>query len=1182
MDAMTTIGGGVFRVQVRLEDLTPGAVVRGLVAGELATVVQAEWYGEAALNVTYRTASGDVDARLLFRGDEAELAISETGEAFAFTGDPAMFRLVAEARRIRLAHLFDPMLAITSSAIDPLPHQISAVYQEMLPRQPLRFLLADDPGAGKTIMAGLYVKELLLRGDLQRCLVVAPGSLVEQWQDELADKFDLRFTILTRELAQASQHSSGGNVFADNPLLIARLDALSRNDDLRAALKTSDWDLVVVDEAHRMSAHFFGGEVKKTRRYELGELLGGVTRHLLLMTATPHSGKDEDFQLFCALLDADRFEGKPRDAVRTADASDLMRRMVKEKLLRFDGKPLFPERRAYTVEYELSDAELELYKRVTDYVSKGMNRAERLAGNKRASVGFALTVLQRRLASSPEAIYQSLHRRRKRLETKLDEARLARRMADLPDPEWLSRAAHDEDALDDLYADERELLEDTAAENVSPAETAAELETEIAELSDLERLGERVRNAGVDVKWQELAELIDGAEQMRDSEGARRKLIIFTEHRDTLNYLVEKLRNLLGRREAVVCIHGGMGRDLRRDTQETFSQDRDCTVLVATDAAGEGINLQRANLLVNYDLPWNPNRIEQRFGRIHRIGQTEVCHAWNLVASQTREGHVYKRLLDKIEEQRKAYRGQVFDVLGQAFEGRPLRDLLIEAIRYGDDPTVRARLDQVVDERVGKGLDEVIAREALEAQVLQTADIEEIRRRMEDARARRLQPHYIQTFFLEAMRVLGGRSSEREPGRYEITHVPAVMRQRDRLIGHGAAMQPRYQRICFVPDLARVPGKPPAALVAPGHPLLDVAVDLLLERYRGLLRQGAILVDDGHPGERARVLVALDHQITDGRPGRQGGSLVVSRRLQFVTIDRDGSVSDAGWAPYLDLRPPTDDELLLLADLRDDPWLREEVEKTARTWAAGTLAPAHLAEVRDRTLARVDRVRAAVRRRLKAEIQYWDNRALDLYEQQQAGRQPRMNPDRARARADELQARLRKREHELDQERQLAARSPVMVGGALVVPSGMLARLRGDRDGPPDDYTRDVRRVERRAVDAVLAAEQRLGRSPEEQDRLNPGYDVKSYAPGEPTLFIEVKGRVVGADEVSVTRNEVLTLKNNGEHGILALVAVSPEGPDHDEVRYVRGFFDGHEPHWAATRIPVSWAAAWSRGIPPS
>src|SRR6476659_8122372 len=308
--------------------------------------------------------------------------------------------------------------------VEPLPHQITAVYESMLPRQPLRFLLADDPGAGKTIMAGLLIKELIARGDLQRCLVVCPGSLAEQWQDELYRRFHLPFEILTNDKLEAART---GNWFMENNLIIARLDKLSRNEDVQAKLTVPDgrWDLVVCDEAHKMSATFFGGEIKYTRRYKLGQLLSTLTRHFLLMTATPHNGKEEDFQLFMALLDGDRFEGRFRDGVHAADASDLMRRMVKENLLKFDATPLFPERRAYTVPFKLSDAEAELYKDVTDYVREEFNRADALENEKRVrTVGFALTILQRRLASSPEAIFQSLRRRKNRLEGRLPEMEL--------------------------------------------------------------------------------------------------------------------------------------------------------------------------------------------------------------------------------------------------------------------------------------------------------------------------------------------------------------------------------------------------------------------------------------------------------------------------------------------------------------------------------------------------------------------------------------------------------------------------------------------------------------------------------------------------------------------------------------------------------------------------------------
>src|SRR5579884_3602075 len=694
----------------RLEELTRGAQVKGILPDGLVTVVDVQWHGAVALELTYKDAAGRLGHELLFRDREPTLEVLAAGRLWNFDADGHLLRLVSEAYRIRLAYLFDPRLAVHTSLVEPLPHQITAVYGEMLARQPLRFLLADDPGAGKTIMTGLFIKELLLRGDLRRCLIVCPGSLVEQWQDELDRRFHLPFEILTNDRLESAR---SGNAFAETSLAICRLDKLSRDEDVQAKLAQTDWDLIVVDEAHKMSASFFGGEIKYTKRYRLGQLLSRLTRHFLLLTATPHNGKEADFQLFLALLDGDRFEGRFRAGVHTADTSDLMRRLVKERLLRFDATPLFPERRAYTVPFHLTDAEARLYREVTAYVREEFNRADALHNDgRKGTIGFALTVLQRRLASSPEAISRSLQRRRERLEKRLREERLLKRGADggldlvaeLP-----ALTADDLADLDDAPDAEVAQTEERVVDQASAARTITELEAEIATLRRLEELALRVRLSGADRKWEALSGIVqarapalvgpDGG----DEAGARRKLVVFTEHRDTLAYLLQRITALLGRPEAVVVIHGGMGRDERRQAQETFTHDKDVEILLATDAAGEGINLQRAHLMVNYDLPWNPNRLEQRFGRIHRIGQTEVCHLWNLVAVETREGEVYHTLLKKLEQEREALGGQVFDVLGKlTFGDRALRDLLLEAVRYGDRADVRARLTRVVDQALDR------------------------------------------------------------------------------------------------------------------------------------------------------------------------------------------------------------------------------------------------------------------------------------------------------------------------------------------------------------------------------------------------------------------------------------------------------------------------------------------------
>jgi superfamily II DNA or RNA helicase len=1167
--------------------LIPGVRVAGMVPGVPVVVLAVQPIGQAAVKITYEFGEGQTGQRLIYPADLAGLTVEEPdAQRRLFDGDGALFRLAAEALRIKMAGQFDPMLAVHTSELEPLPHQIRAVYGELLPRTPLRFLLADDPGAGKTIMAGLYIKELMLRGDLARCLIVAPGGLVEQWQQELIDKFGLRFDLLTRDLAEAN---IGGTVFDRHPLLIARMDQLSRSDDLQQALERSEWDLVVIDEAHRMSAHYFGRELKTTRRYELGRLLGRVCRHLLLMTATPHGGKEEDFQLFMALLDADRFEGRYRAGAHSLDTSGLMRRMIKEELLTFEGRPLFPERRASTVPYPLSGLEHELYEAVTTYVRQEWNRVDALkqAGESQRgnTVGFALTVLQRRLASSPEAILRSLERRRKRLEQRRDEIRYGPAADPIESRRLVSTIqadrASDLDAnLDDLDAAELEDLEEDVVDAATAARTVAELDKEIAVLGDLVELARRVRRSGQDRKWAELRDLLLDSSAMRDREGRLRKLIVFTEHRDTLTYLVDRIGSVLGRQDAVVTIHGGVRRDERRRMQDLFTHDKDTVVLVATDAAGEGLNLQRAHLMVNYDLPWNPNRIEQRFGRIHRIGQTEVCHLWNLVASDTREGAVFLRLFAKLDEQRRALGSdKVFDVLGEAFAGQPLRELLVDAIRYGDQPEKREWLNTVIDTRVTEGLPELLAERALHHDLFSKADLEQVRRRMEEAHARRLQPHFIEAFFTRAFTELGGRINRREAGRWEITNVPAALRDRAPRGGLSGTVLRRYERVCFDRAHIRMPGKPRADLLAPAHPLLDAVVEAIIEQHDDVLRRGAILVDERDPGDQPRLLVALTQQIVDGHTP----PVAVSDRFEFVELAPDGSATSAGPAPYLDYRALRDEETALVADLPSASWLAGGAEELATAWAVEHGMATHIAEVRERIGLLVQRARRQVNQRLTQEINYWYGEEAALAAPASPGRRERMKPETARRRAEELERRLQRRLAELDREEALAPQPPLLAGAALIVPKGLIDGLAGIAETIAP-HAGDTTVVERRAVDAVLAAEWALGRAALEMPRNNPGYDIQSrHVDGGDRIDVEVKGRVVGASDFFVTRTEVLHAKNVAAAYRLAMVAVDLErGPEHDQVRYLANPFTRTElGDFEATGITGKWAEMWRKGLPP-
>ncbi|SHE99684.1 helicase-related protein [Desulforamulus putei] len=1174
---------------MRLEDITRGAIVKGILPGVPVTIIDVNWYGNTVLEVTYKGPQGQTGQELLFRDREPSLELINAGQTWQLDGDGAKFRLVSEARRIRLAHLFDPMLAVHTSQVEPLPHQITAVYQQMLPRQPLRFLLADDPGAGKTIMAGLLIRELMMRGDLKRCLICAPGSLVEQWQDEMLRRFQIPFDMISR---QSFQDSRTGNPFLEKNLIICRLDHLSRNEDVIEKLKLTDWDLIVVDEAHKMSASFFGGELKATKRYKLGKLLGSITRHFLLMTATPHNGKEEDFQLFMALLDGDRFEGKFRDGVHVVDTSDLMRRMVKEQLLKFDCTPLFPERVAYTVTYRLSDQEAALYREVTKYVREEWDRADALENEgRKGTVGFALTILQRRLASSPEAIYQSLRRRRERLEKRLREEKINKRGADavidmlqgLP-----QLSPEDIEDMDEFPSCEDQEKEQQIVDQATAARSIAELEAEIKILKNLETMAYHLTQSGRDKKWEELSSLlqgrghIQGVDQVFDSQGHRRKLVIFTEHKDTLHYLYRRITNLLGRDDAVVAIHGGMGRQERKKAQELFTQDKDVFILLATDAAGEGINLQRAHLMVNYDLPWNPNRLEQRFGRIHRIGQTEVCHLWNLVAEETREGDVFIRLLKKLETEREALGGAVFDVLGKVFQGTQLRELLTQAIRYGEQPEVRARLNQVVDNAFNRDqLARLLEERALARDAMDTSKVLAIKEEMERAEARRLQPHFIASFFIEAFKLLGGSIREREARRYEITHVPSIIRQRGRQIGSGEPVLTKYERVCFEKELITQPGKPMAAFICPGHPLLDSVVDLILEQYQSLFKQGAVLVDEKDVGAEPRALIYLEHSIVDGRQDPNGNRRVVSRQMQFVEIDRQNQARQAGYAPYLDYRPLKPEEMPFIQSLDLNQWLRETLEKTSVSYAIEQLVPRHLAEIKERKEELVNKTMMAVKDRLTKEIAYWDHRAEELKLQEQAGKiNARLNSVNARRRADELQARLTQRLQELEQEKQLAPLPPVVVGGALVIPAGLLATLQGNSTDEPGQFARDTRTVEKLAMLAVMEREIALGFEPRDVSAEKCGYDIESRVPGSGKLrFIEVKGRVAGARSVTVTKNEILTALNKPDDFILAIATV--EDGRVAGLTYVTRPFQS-PPDFAATSVNYDLEELLSRGAQPA
>jgi superfamily II DNA or RNA helicase len=1138
-----------------LREIIDGIRLQGIVSGESVEILSAKPVGNA-VEIVFRKNDGSLSSQILYEKDLAGIQNESDTLRWQFNGNGDASKLAIEAYRIKLAHLFDPYLAVYTSVIEALPHQITAVYKEMLPKQPLRFLLADDPGAGKTIMTGLLIKELMLRGDLKRCLIVSPGNLVEQWQDELYSKFQINFNLLTNESLESSAR---GNAFLDIDLCIARLDKLSRSEDLHEKLKASTWDLIVCDEAHKMSATIYGEEEKRTKRYNLGMLLSTLARHFLLLTATPHNGKDDDFRLFLKLLDADRFIGKNRGKeVISIDTSDIMRRLVKEKLLTFDGKPLFPERWAYTLSYELSPMERDLYEHVTTYVRQGWDAAVKLVKkNKINAVGFALTILQRRLSSSPEAIYQSLRRRRERLEKKLEEIEkygISRFIhSEMEDEDWEDGSFFDD--LDDAPEEEINAQEEEILNDATAAQSKEELVHEIYTLKGLEELAGQVRTSGQDTKWKELADTISSNTFMFNKDGTREKIIIFTEHRDTLNYLKDKIRTLLGNQDAVVTIQGGMHRAERKLVEESFKNDPAVIVLVATDAAGEGINLQRAHLMVNYDLPWNPNRLEQRFGRIHRIGQHEVCHLWNLVAMKTREGDVFLRLFQKLENERKALGGQVFDVLGKVnYNGESLRNLLIEAIRYGNRPDVKEKLNRIIDGALDKEeLERLVKERSLNSRDFGRTDVIQIKEDMERLEARRLQPHYIESFFKAAYGTLNGQMRERPGRRYSLPHVPKKLYTQVSSLGTAYPIAKQYEAITFEKEGIRSEGKPDAALVCPGHPLLSALIDIVLSKGYETLKQGTILIDETEEETGDRLLFYIDDTLFDGRKDSRGNPVMISHRLHFLEIYQDGggiSPRFAGYAPHLDYRSPTEDELLVINKLlRENAWWTQSnglpgPEEMAREYAIEHLTGPHRDEIEKIRIAQVNKVEAEVKRRLDAEISYWDAQAGKMYDRIAEGvPNARINAEKFKEWRDDLEKRKEIRLLELAQERNIVPRPPVVLGGAWIIPLSMIRAAiapagtsQKKEQSETDAESRAI--IEQKAMERIMAIEKELGNNPIDVSADKEGYDIRSVTPHDEYRFIEVKGRAAGIGLVTVTHNEMKVACNKKGQSFLAVVEI--------------------------------------------
>ncbi len=1030
-----------------------------------------------------------------------------------FGGDPLKFRLALEAWRIRLAYEYDPHLAVSVSQIDPLPHQLEAVYQYLLPRARIRFLLADDPGAGKTIMAGLLLKELKLRGLCERALIVTPANLTDQWRREMKDKFGEVFEVVRRGSIDALY---GRNIWEERSQIITSIDFAKPHsrDPIRNAtfesLKDARWDLVFVDEAHKMAAYLYGAEKRESDRYKLGKALSERADNMVLLTATPHKGDPENFRLLLQLLDREAFESPDSVPAALRDLRNpILLRRVKEDMVFFprpgEAKPraIFPPRHVKTLAFRLSPPEHVLYEAVTRYVEEQSDRAARL-GERGRLLGFTLALLQRRLASSTRAIRRSLERRY----DKLSEAKVK-----VTEVSSLPKLPEEVDDIDELTEEDRWKLE-AEWERVTVAQNAQELAWECSELEQLIVLAKKVETEKAETKLQELHNLLT-------SEGFSqkdRKLLVFTEHKDTLDHLLEALKEW---GFSTTQIHGGMrlGDETLANTriwaEKQFKDPEGAQIMVATEAAGEGINLQFCSFMVNYDLPWNPNRLEQRMGRIHRYGQTHDVFVFNLVARDTREGDVMQLLLEKIEEIRKSMgNDRVYDVVSEVFPGARLdqmfREALARQIDWEDIPRfVEANLSVEKVRALLDATQEGLATRHVDLQGVLDAD-----RR---SRERGLIPEYVERFFVEAFTSLGGTAEHRTDGLVRVERVPASIQQSTpELKRKYGPVNKEYRKVTFRKEILK--RQADTTFVGPGHPLFESVVEEILNRFAGELRKGAVFFDPD--SNRPETIAVYLVRVQDGR-----GRIVGSRPF---------AISDA-----LSETPrvvPLSILLDCVPGMRPEEVSSPVVSNSERLldWAYDNAFQPYLEEIQGRRIRESEVAEAHVKASLDVLIAESISKTMKYQRQAEQGMNMEAALRQEEARRADLELRLKRRQQELALERHLVLTTPDLLGTALILPVPASSRGTG--------MVRDDA-VEAAAMAYAMDLEQKAGRVPVDVSSENLGFDIRSSGPdGEEVRYIEVKGRA-SVGEVWLTPNEWTMAMRLGEDFWLYSVFDAKENP---------------------------------------
>ncbi|MEG3936096.1 helicase-related protein [Microcoleus sp. T3_B1] len=1042
-----------------------------------------------------RTSAGELGDAMLSAAEVTEILANQQ-PTITTPVDSNSFFLFIESARIKTAFAYDPHFAVSLSGVRPLPHQLEAVYERILPQVRLRFLLADDPGAGKTIMAGLLLKELKLRGIIERILILAPAPLTIQWQDELRSKFSETFEVINSVLVKGQL---AGNPWDRFRQCIASIDFAKRDDILPSILQV-DWDLVIIDEAHKCSARTQGEDLRRTGRYKLAEELSKISDRLLLLTATPHQGDVDQFHNFLRLLDADQFiSNQLNPEILKLNNCPWFLRRIKEELRDFEGHKLFKERFPITVSFDLSPAEKDLYDRVTKYINKYLGKTK---GRKQAAVALARTVLQRRLASSLNAIFSSLKRRQRRFAELLEELSQLSPEAQHQRLLTLGKIPDSEQESEDC---EEEQLEELAIES-TVSEQLDQLREELQELGKLVKLAQKTIDIGTEAKLNKLKECVKRAEfeELKDGRG---KLLIFTEHRDTLEYLKQ---NLTQWGYSTCEIHGGMNVLARKAAQKDFQFNKQ--ICLATEAAGEGINLQFCRLMINYDLPWNPNRLEQRMGRIHRIGQSQNVYIFNFVAINTVEGRVLDKLLSKLEEIRKAMGDRVFDVIGQLLQLNDMRfeDFLREATysKVSEDEVLEQleRLDPKRLEELEKATGVALATSHVDlSQIRHTKTQDYV------SEEQRLMPRYVEEFFKRICDFLRINLEVRADGLWRVSYVKEEFRSNHlEAVRRLGTPEKSYPKLTFYKEQLAAASHQDADLLSPGHPLFAAIAERLdLQLNEEIAHHCAVFVDaDAQESYRVHFFnVQVEGQ------GKKGENRVLRAKLCAVVEKASGELSLASPDCLHDLAPHP-------VPIPDCQFPTPKQQQQAENWLKVKVQLGLMNEERLRCTKELQIRQDYLEQAMENTIREAQSTQMKLAAKVAAGDETyRVARDAAQNKVRDLQERYKNKQGELDYLKIVRSGRVAYLGTALVYPVPVEVSSPGMRNDPE---------VEAFAMQYVIDYEKQRGWEPEDisKNHDGSGFDIRSLGPTNPETGIaevrriEVKGRANLYQEVALTVNE--------------------------------------------------------------